>query len=548
MSRSRSDDVEVVWPGKYDAAGNRRETPPRAIELVELHPPAGEGPTNELVWGDNLDVLAAWHARFAGAVDLVYADPPFCTGTSFDVVHRDADGTSLRAPAYSDRHAGGLAGFLAMLAPRLRAIHGLLAPHGSFYIHVDPTVGHAVKLLCDEVFGADAFQREIVWRIGWVSGFKSRARNWIRNHDLIFFYAKDPSRLRFEKVYVPHPPGYRRRAGTPAASGGIPVDDVWNAGAGDLALSGRASLDSIQIVSFSKEKTGYATQKNESLLRRILSASSRPGDLVLDPFCGSGTTLAVAEQMQRRWLGCDLGRAAVDIARARLSALAGVRPFAVREAVVRDLAPVRAAVLRRAGATVSHASAVDGIAEGRAIRVVEGELVPQELDALVAAARGLGAGGALVAARALALPMVARTRGAGVRLSSWRGPRALPVTIARLGPDAALATDDVALAEVLPEILALELHCDRRAKRVTIAAAGLASGGSEALRAWIDRPGGLAHSAWVEGGGPPVMRAAEGLVVPWTGASARLTIVDVRHCVTTIDLRVRDGTISAIQR
>jgi hypothetical protein len=186
------------------------------------------------------------------------------------------------------------------------------------YIHVDPTVGHAVKLLADEIFGPECFQREIVWRIGWVSGFKTKARNWIRNHDLIFFYAKDPKGMTFNKLYVPYPPGYRRRDGSPPRGEGMPIDDVWNAAPAEFELRGRESLDSIQIKSFSTEKTGYATQKNESLLRRIVAASSNPGDLVVDPFCGSGTTLAAAAELGRRFIGCDASAPAVHVATKRL--------------------------------------------------------------------------------------------------------------------------------------------------------------------------------------------------------------------------------------
>ncbi|HWB81943.1 MAG TPA: site-specific DNA-methyltransferase, partial [Nannocystaceae bacterium] len=324
--RAGSSGIEVVWPGKYDAAGERHAAKPRAVDwrVRERHG-AKVGDADELVHGDNLDVLERWCARFEGAVDLVYMDPPFSTGATFSVATRIGEGDRwIRTPAYDDSWPGGPGEFLAMLAPRIERVHRLLAPHGSLYVHVDPTIGHAVKLLVDEIFGAASFQREIVWRIGWVSGFKTRARNWIRNHDTILFWVKDPTKMRFHKVWVPHPPGYQRRAGTPARSPGIAVDDVWNAGPADLALSGSESLDSIQIKSFSREKTGYATQKNESLLRRILMASSAEGELVLDPFCGSGTTLAVAQAMGRRFLGCDRGYAAIQLARARL--IGGARP------------------------------------------------------------------------------------------------------------------------------------------------------------------------------------------------------------------------------
>src|SRR5690606_37156642 len=115
-----------------------------------------------------------------------------------------------------------------------------------------------------------------------------------------------------------YPPGYRRRDGSPPRGRGMPIDDVWNANSAEFALQGAESLDSIQIKSFSTEKTGYATQKNESLLRRIITASSNPGDLVVDAFCGSGTTGVAAVRLGRHFIGCDSGRAAIHIARKRL--------------------------------------------------------------------------------------------------------------------------------------------------------------------------------------------------------------------------------------
>lgn len=317
---SEDDRVELRWPGKY-VDGQRAPLLDRGAELVVRE--SFGASDNRLIRGDNLLALEALVRRAPGSVALVYIDPPFATGNRFALARRVGDkrqGTDaeLRLPAFDDAWDGGGAGFLRMLDPRIRLIHQLLAPTGSLYVHVDPTVGHAVKLLLDEIFGPECFQREIVWRIGWVSGFKSRARNWIRNHDLIFFYTKDPQHFTFNKLYVPHAEGYERRAGEPAKVPGVAIDDVWNAGTSELALSGRESLDSIQIKSFSREKTGWATQKNESLLRRIICASSNPGDVVADLFAGSGTTAVVAAQLGRRFVVCDHSDAAVQIARGRL--------------------------------------------------------------------------------------------------------------------------------------------------------------------------------------------------------------------------------------
>ena len=186
--------VELWWPGKYDADGERAAipSPGATIEPIACHGDADPG-RGLLVHGDNLAAMDALLRAGGPRIDLAVIDPPFATGGAFEVVTAVGEGeATIRAPAYSDRWEGGVAGFLAFLDPRLRLLHQLLADDGSLYVHLDPTVAHPVKVLLDEIFGAEGFQREIVWRIGWVSGFKSRARNWIRNHDLIFFYVSSP--------------------------------------------------------------------------------------------------------------------------------------------------------------------------------------------------------------------------------------------------------------------------------------------------------------------------------------------------------------------
>ena len=199
----------------------------------------------------------------------------------------------------------------------------LLATDGSLYVHLDENVSHYVKAVLDEVFGNDCFQREIVWRIGWLSGYKTAAPNWIRNHDVIYYYTKTPRQFTFNKEYIPYPADYVRRDGKKPEGKGYPIEDVWNGSSMDR-------MDSIQIMSFSNEKVGYPTQKNENLLERVIGASSNPGDLVLDCFCGSGTTAAVAEKLGRRWITCDLGRFAIHTARKRLLGIESVKPFVVQ--------------------------------------------------------------------------------------------------------------------------------------------------------------------------------------------------------------------------
>jgi adenine-specific DNA-methyltransferase len=334
-----------------ESDGSRARLPSTGAGLRERERFGEPGPLprDSVVLGDNLLVLEALVRDHPQSVDLVYIDPPFATGNAFALARKLPDSTELRLPAFDDAWTDGIAGFLRMLDPRLRLIHALLGPRGSLYVHVDPTVGHAVKLLLDEIFGRACFQREIVWRIGWVSGYKTRARNWIRNHDLIFFYTKHPSEFTFHKTWVPHPAGYQRRDGSPAKSPGIAIDDVWNAGAAELELTGPESLDSIQIKSFSREKTGWATQKNESLLRRIIGASSNPGDVVVDVFGGSGTTAVVAHALGRMFLVADHSESAVQITRDRLLD-AGVERLRVCELDETE----RTIAVARAGASLTE--------------------------------------------------------------------------------------------------------------------------------------------------------------------------------------------------
>lgn len=278
---------------------------------------------NRLIYGDNLLAMAALLAgdedtpSLRGKIDLIYIDPPFDSKADYRTkialpgMTIDQKPTVLEQFAYSDTWAGGTASYLAMITPRLVLMRELLSERGSIYIHLDPTVGHYVKIVLDEIFGKRNYQREIIWRIGWISGYKSAAKNWIRNHDDIYFYVKDRDHFHFNKQYIPYPDDYVRRDGNRPTGQGYPIEDTWNSSEMDR-------LDSIQIMSFSKEKVGYATQKNESLLERIITASCPEGGLVADFFVGSGTTAAAAEKLGRRWVVSDLGKPAAMITRKRL--------------------------------------------------------------------------------------------------------------------------------------------------------------------------------------------------------------------------------------
>jgi adenine-specific DNA-methyltransferase len=347
--------AELIWEGKYDKDGKktaplRVALPFQTVETVnesaqdrqkslELFRSGRETEwRNRLIWGDKKYVLPSLLPEFAGKVNLIYIDPPFDTGADFSFqVEIDGENFTkepsvIEMKAYRDTWGRGLDSYLQWFYETVVLLRELLHETGSIYVHLDHNIGHYAKAVLDEVFGIENFQREIVWRIGWISGYKSAAKNWIRNHDVILFYVKSKDSFTFNKEYIPYPPDYRRRGeeGPPVEGKGYPIEDVWNANPFEFALEGSESLDSIQIKSFSMEKTGFPTQKNEALLKRIIKASSNPGDLVLDCFVGSGTTAAVAEKLGRRWIACDLSRFAIHTTRKRLLSIPNVKPFVIQ--------------------------------------------------------------------------------------------------------------------------------------------------------------------------------------------------------------------------
>jgi hypothetical protein len=345
--------AELVWKGKY--VEGRRVQPSRVplpVRTDEVQfaddAAAAASDANRLLLGDVSRTLPALLPDLEGRVALVYVDPPFDTGERFDfqatIPGAPDDAPRIAVPAYDD--ARGLERWLGWFSDTAWLVKDLLAEGGSLYVHLDAHAAHYAKVILDEVFGAAAFQREIVWRIGWISGFKSKARGWIRNHDTILFYAKGGRPRTFNKEYVPYPEGYVRRDGSLPRGAGYPIEDVWNASDVDR-------LDSIQIMSFSGEKVGYPTQKNEALVARIVRASSEPGDVVLDCFAGSGTTAVVAEKLGRRWICADVAPIAVHTARKRLLGL-GARGKPPRPFVVQSVGPEPApAVTRHVQAIVS---------------------------------------------------------------------------------------------------------------------------------------------------------------------------------------------------
>jgi site-specific DNA-methyltransferase (adenine-specific) len=265
-----------------------------------------------VVAADNLEVLRAMPDA---VVDLAYADPPFATGGarrlasirtgSGERMRRGFGGREYRYEVVRDLAWDDdlpLDTHLEALHARLVEIHRVLAGTGSLYLHVDWRTAHHVRLLLDEVFGPERFLNEIVWAYDY--GGRPRDR-WPRKHDTILWYARGDA-WTFERDEIDRVPYLAPGLVGPekAARGKLPTDVWW------MTI----------VPPGSRERTGYPTQKPLRLLERIVAASSRPGDLVLDPYAGSGTTGVAAARLGRRWLLVDRNPVAVAIARERLAA------------------------------------------------------------------------------------------------------------------------------------------------------------------------------------------------------------------------------------
>lgn len=303
-----------------------------------------DGWKNKLIWGDNKYVMSALLEKFAGKIDLIYIDPPFATGADFSFTTQIGDDdlpitkeqSIIEEKAYRDTWGKGIESYIEMMQERLILMKELLSEKGSIYVHCDWRVTAYIRLVLDEVFGKNNFQREIIWSFDTKSGYKSAVDNWIRSHDTILYYVKDSSSKRFNKQYEVYDEEYLKRFKKKDADGRLYRDDRGNGIKQYLdELKGVAVPDvwrdikSFQQAATSAEYLGYPTQKREALLKRIIEASSNKGNLIADFFCGSGTTLAVAEKLGRRWIGCDLGRYAIHVTRKRLMEIENCKPFEV---------------------------------------------------------------------------------------------------------------------------------------------------------------------------------------------------------------------------
>jgi len=228
---------------------------------------------NLIIKGNNLLALHSIKKRFAGKVKLIYIDPPYNTGN-------DSFG-------YNDRF--NHSSWLTFIKNRLDVAKELLSKDGSIYVQIDHNEVHYLKVLLDEIFDRQNFQREIIWDLGNPSGYKSLAKNWIRGHDTILFYSKGDNFI-FNKLYIPYSEKDLEKYPEKKERKGLALTDVWK------------DIPPAQKWGREKREHLYDTQKPEKLLERIIKSSSNEGDIVLDFFAGSGTTAYVAANLKRQFI------------------------------------------------------------------------------------------------------------------------------------------------------------------------------------------------------------------------------------------------------
>lgn len=417
---------EFVWPGKYAEDGTLREVPNASLpfQIIETVSTSratreatkngvqaslfdvyqgSEGDTfddgwkNKLIWGDNLLVMGSLLGRFSGKIDLVYIDPPFATGADFSFSTKVGDAelqvekqaSVVEDKAYRDTWGQGLISYMRMMYDRLTLIKHLMSPDSHLFVHVAPNVSPYLRLMLDEIFGADNFRNEIVLHRPITKNLQ-RQFNVIsslpQGHDVLIWYSAQSS-TRVPNLFVPYesptPNGYWHRFWSGANRPSMRYEllsetpthgqwkwekkralravenynqflrdrrdrslvEYWSETGRRLEFIRKSSTGTVEnwfpprndkigdtvwddIKAYENLKD-YATQKHEQLLTRVVEWISGPNDIVADFFCGSGTTLAVSEKLGRRWIGCDLGRWAIHVTRKRLLGIQNCRPFEI---------------------------------------------------------------------------------------------------------------------------------------------------------------------------------------------------------------------------
>lgn len=262
--------------------------------------------TGVLYCGDNLARLAEFPSE---CVDLVYLDPPFFSNRNYEVIWGD----EAEIRSFEDRWEGGINVYIDWMRQRAEELHRILKPTGSFYLHCDGHASHYLKVMLDDVFGYSQFRNEIAWHYRRWTG---TSRSFLKMHDTILFYTKTND-YTFNRQFTDYTEASTKRKKnhhTRIKDGDVYVTTVDKRGVGENDVWQIPLLNSQ-----ARERLGYPTQKPTELLRKIITASSNPGDVVLDPFAGCGTTLVAAHEENRKWIGLDISPTAVNLMKNRMA-------------------------------------------------------------------------------------------------------------------------------------------------------------------------------------------------------------------------------------
>ena len=285
---------------------------------------------NRLILGDCLDIMKSMEQE---SVDLIYLDPPFFSNRNYEVIWGDKG----EIRSFQDRWSGGIDHYIAWLKERVEIMHRLLKPTGSIFLHCDWHAQAEIKIfILNKVFGPENFRNEIVWCYAGPGNVKNRLA---QKHDTIYFYSKsDNMYFDADSIRLPYSAETIARTNRGASKTGIMGNvkgDISERHKNRINEKGKYPedywIDIPRLQGNGSERIGYPTQKPEKLLDRIISMGTKEGDIVLDPFVGGGTTIAVADRLGRRWVGIDQSVAAVKVTEMRLTKQQGLfsSPFTV---------------------------------------------------------------------------------------------------------------------------------------------------------------------------------------------------------------------------
>ena len=279
-------------------------------KLINFPTPCRKVKANVVYQGDNLPILKEIES---GKIDLIYIDPPFCAGSVFK-----SKAWGKKVVSFNDEWGGGVQSYIHWLSPRLKEFHRLLSHKGVFCLHLDQRSVHYAKVELDKIFGQKNFLNEVIWHY---SGGASGKRNYPKKHNTILIYTKTKNyQFNDDDIRIPYEGtgGYQNSNGIvnngkrykPNPKGKIPT-----------------SVFKIPIIhpNDTKERIGYPTQKPLKLLDRIIKTFTHKGDMVLDGFCGCGTTISSAQNLGRQWLGIDISKDAVSVIRKRMAKEHGLK-------------------------------------------------------------------------------------------------------------------------------------------------------------------------------------------------------------------------------